>query len=652
MKKKILFIITLLLLLNSYFIFSSNEELDGKIINKIVFKGLKKAKKKEITPLITSKEGTLLDLMLIDQDYQRLFSLGYFEEIYISTEPAYDKETKKLIPEMLDLIFEFIEKSTVRKTIFRGNKNISYGFLMDDITIKRGDFLDLASIHSDISAIIDKYHKKGFNYIKVDYEIFTNEELKEKNKVDLIFKIEEGIETYVAEIVINGNDNVSDFTLKNKMKTKERKFFGLQKGVFIESEFYQDIEDMKKYYKEQGYYLIEILEPEVTRYEIEENEQKREIIRIKIHIKEGNQFRYGGMVIQGNKIFTNEDLTFGMKLKKGQLFNYTKFQEDLFTLQTKYTDSGYIQTMIQDEYDIDYDNKIITVKIDIKESKRSYIEAIYFRGNEKTKNYVLERVISTEVGEIFNSNRLMASIIRLYNLGFFAKVEYDIQQGSAQGLLKITYLLEEQLTAEVRFGLQIPANKWPPEITLFGEITERNWLGRELQISGKVDASLYKQGFNFSLDDPWFLNLPWNLGASAKFYHNWDRTVQRKIEFSDKEDYWEANNDGTTDTDVIDNIPEQDVRDWYNAEFAKDDTINKNYLNANGEFLNMGVHNLNFELSTRTGYRFLKYFSVSGNISVEPIYTWLPADNGDVDDIVSVSYQDAINNNNGWSVRA
>ena len=77
MKKKILFIITLLLLLNSYFIFSSNEELDGKIINKIVFKGLKKAKKKEITPLITSKEGTLLDLMLIDQDYQRLLSRRY-----------------------------------------------------------------------------------------------------------------------------------------------------------------------------------------------------------------------------------------------------------------------------------------------------------------------------------------------------------------------------------------------------------------------------------------------------------------------------------------------------------------------------------------------------------------------------------------------
>ena len=36
-----------------------------------------------------------------------------------------DEQTKAEIPGMLNLIFEMVEKPTIRKTIFRGNKNVS-----------------------------------------------------------------------------------------------------------------------------------------------------------------------------------------------------------------------------------------------------------------------------------------------------------------------------------------------------------------------------------------------------------------------------------------------------------------------------------------------------------------------------------------------
>lgn len=663
--------------------FSDSGDLEGKLVYRIILKGLKKAKKKEILSTIKSLEGAPLDLNIIDQDYQALYALGFFEEIYVSTESAIDPETKMEIPGMLNLVFEFIEKPTIRKKIFRGNVNMSFGFLMDDINIKRGDFLDIGQIHSDISAIIDKYHSKGFNYVKVDYETFQNEELKEQNQVDIIFIIDEGLETYVSEIILEGNEKITDFTLKNKLKTKERKFLGLQKGVFIESEFYEGLEEIKKHYRDQGFYLVEIYEPEITRYEIEENEQKKEIIRIKIYIKEGNQYKFGGLEVEGNKIFTKEDLLYGLKLKKGQLFNYTKYQETLYTLQTKYTDAGYIQTIINDEPIIDDENETITIKISIVESKRSYIEAVYFKGNEKTKNYVLERTVVTEVGEIFNSSKLMASLIKLHNLGFFSNVEYDIQQGSAPGLLKITYIMEEQQTAEIRFGLQIPANKWPPEITLFAELAEKNFLGRELQFSGKVDVSLYKQGFDISIDDPWFLNYPWSLGASLKLYHNWHETAYRKINFEDKLAYWESENNfmdlfGYNPTvgeinelsekieqaidsngesieegdplNEINDLSENEVRVYYHDKADGNNTINRNYIGHGNDFFNVGVHDLNFEASLRTGYRFLKYFSISGGLSVEPLYTWLPSINGDVEDL-DEGWEKLISSYNGWTVK-
>ncbi|HOL56637.1 MAG TPA: outer membrane protein assembly factor BamA [Spirochaetota bacterium] len=641
--KKIFFLIVILV---SLFYISSDEiEVEGKIVYKIIFKGLKKVKERELKSVQQFKEGMQFDPMLIDQDYKSFFDLDYFDDIIVKADKATDEKGGE-IPGMINIIYEFKEKPTIRKIIFKGNNNIPYGYLIGDITIKRGDFVKKSTIVSDIYTIKDKYQKKGFNYVEVDYELFTNDELKSKNQVDLIFNIKEGIETYISEIIIEGNEKFSDFSLKNRMKTKEKKFLGLQKGTFIASDFYQDIEDLKKYYREQGFYFVEIFEPEVNRYEVvEEENKKREVIKIRIQIKEGSQYKYGRLKIEGNKIFTYDDLTYAMKLRPGNILNYSKFQEDMFSLQKKYNDSGYVQTQVSYEPEVDEENKIITFKVKIVESKLSYIEAVYFKGNVKTKNYVLYRAIYTEVGQIFDSSKLIASIYGLYNLGFFSKVDYDIQVGSAEGLLKITYILEEQSTAEIRFGMQITTNKWPLDITLFGEITEKNFLGRELTIGGKIDLSLYKQGFEFRLEDPWFLNYPWSLGTSLKFYHNWTQKVYRKLTIEDYQTY--AKSSGASP-----NPTENDVRVFYDNTYANKDEENPNYVGYGpGNWWTMGISDLTFELGLSTGYRFLKYFSVGGSYTLSPIYTFM-LDNSLIDQVYSYSYRQLLKENNGWSVKS
>jgi outer membrane protein insertion porin family len=640
----------LLVLLCSTFIYAQDDFDGDSIIHKIVLKGLKKAKRKDILSTLGMKEGMILDYSQLEVEEQNLLALDYFEQIKFYEELAKD-DAGNLLPNMKDLIIEFYEKPTIRKIMFRGNKNISYGFLINDLTIKRNEFFNKSVVISDISAILERYYKKGYNYAEVDYELFSNEELEKLNQVDLIFTINEGIETFVQEIILEGvdegntitNKRISDFTLKSKMKTKERKFLGLQKGVFIESDFYQDLEELRKYYRDQGYYFIEILEPEINRYEIVEEEQEREVIRIKIRIIEGNQYRFGGLILEGNKIFTDDDLTFSLKLKKGSIFNFSKFQEDLFSIRKKYTDSGYVQTMIEEQPVVDDKNSTISFRLKISESKRSYIESVYFRGNTKTKDYVLYRAVFTEVGQIFDSSKLMSSIVGLYNLGFFSKVEYDIQQGSADGLLKVTYLLEEQSTAEVRFGMQITTNKWPPDVNFFAEITERNWLGRELVLGGKVDLSVYKQGFEFKLDDPWFFNLPWSLGTSMEFYHTWDHKILKQLSNEDFEQYEQLSG-------VKSGYSESDVRNYFNERYLNNDPNNPNYVNAKGDLTKMGIHTMNFRFAARTGYRWAKYFFVQGEYSLSPTYNFMPY--GDIKDIYYSEYRDLLEENDGWSLKS
>jgi len=626
---------------------------ENQTIYKIVFRGNLRVRPAEITSVIKTMEGMPLNLALLEEDYYALLGLDKFEDVKFFTEEAINERTNQSIPGMVNLIFEFVEKPTVRRVIFNGNKSVSYGFLSTDINIERNKFFSRSELLTDINAIIDRYKKQGFNQVQVTWELFSDEEyLQQNNQVDIIININEGMETYVSNIVFEGNNIFSEFTLENIIKTKERKFLGLQKGTFDNAEFTADIEELRKYYRDRGYINVEIYEPQINRQIITENDITVETIEIKIVINEGNRYRFGELIIEGNRLFSYDDLTYNMKTRAGYIFNYSRFREDIYGINQKYTNSGYIQTQITENQIIDEENFIISYKLNITESERSYIESVSFSGNTKSKDYVLRRAVYTEEGDIFTSDALMASIIGLYNLGFFSEVEYDIQGGSAPGLLKITYLVKEQSTAELRFGLQVTTNKWPPEVTFFGEITERNLLGREMTISGKVEASPYKQGFEFSWEDAWFWNYPWLLGGSVKFYHNWNNQVLRVLSDDDYNAFYKANPNRL-------GASEQEIRDYFNDKYANNDQNNPNYLGKTGDIFQRGLNDISFELSPRMGYRFAKYFSVSGSYLLSPIFTFLNPANGSRDDIFSDYYKNLLNEEpdangwwGGWSVKS
>ncbi len=650
--KRLSFLLTLFLFAVSIININCEESADnlnGKIIRKIVLKGARLSLKNEIQNTMLLHEGMSFDISLVEQDYLSLMELNYFTDVEIFTEKAKDSRSKLELEGMIDVVYNFKEKPSIAKVIFKGQKAIGLAFLLGDVTVKQGDMVDKAAIITDVTALEKKYKDKGFNYAKVEYEIFENEQLKAKNQVHLIFNITEGLETYISEINIEGNTNISDNTIKNKIKTKERKMFGLQKGTFIESTFYEDIELIKTIYKDQGYVKVEIQKPEIVKYTVQEKTVTREAVKITIRLTEGNQYRYGGIEITGNKIFTYDDLTYFMKLKKDQLFSYSKFMMDMYYLDLKYRNAGYVETEINEEPVFDDETKTITYKLNIVESKRSYIEAVYFKGNTKTKTYVLERAVYTKTGDIMDQSNLTLSRDVLMGMGYFNNVTFEIQRGSTSGLLKIIYILEERNTAELKLGVTISTSSWPINASLFAEINEKNFLGRELNMSGKIEASLYKQGLEVKLSDPWFMNLPVSLGTSVSFYHNWTQKVLRRLTADDYYDY-----DGS-------NPSEDDIRDEYDDDAGDTVENNKNYYGAtgSGSWGTMGLHDLSFNWATNLTYRFLRFFRVSAAYSMTPIYTFLPSVGTDseeeylkkVETIYSESYRKALINNDGWSLK-
>ena len=85
-----------------------------------------------------------------------------------------------------------------------------------------------------------------------------------------------------------------------------------------------------------------------------------------------------------------------------------------------YYSKGYILSKIDSIYD-DPDG---TLNLSITEGK---INKIMITGNEKTKEYVIERNIMTEPGTVYNENQVKQDLVRLYSTQAFKDVTRTIE---------------------------------------------------------------------------------------------------------------------------------------------------------------------------------------------------------------------------------
>ena len=225
--------------------------------------------------------------------------------------------------------------------------------------------------------------------------------------------------------------------------------------------------------------------------------------------------------IEGNTVIsTDEILTYLMPMK-GKPQNIAQLNEAIAKIQDCYSSKGYILARIDSVTD-DPDG---TVNISIKEGT---VNKIMISGNEKTKDYVIERNILTEPGMIYNENLLKEDLVRLYATQAFKDVTREIEPTEEPDKYDITINVEEQRTASVSIGGGIDS------VTgVFGSvgIADNNFLGRNerLSLNGIVgtgvilnDASIKRR-----------MNLQAELSYFKPYFYNADTSLMSKIFYRD-----------------------------------------------------------------------------------------------------------------------
>lgn len=225
--------------------------------------------------------------------------------------------------------------------------------------------------------------------------------------------------------------------------------------------------------------------------------------------------------IEGNTVISTDEILSYLLPMKGKPQNIGDLNEAIAKIQDCYSAKGYILARIESVSD-DPDG---TVNINIKEGK---INRILISGNEKTKDYVIERNVLTEPGQVYNENLLKEDLIRLYATQAFKDVTREIEPTDEPDKYDITINIEEQRTASISVGGGIDS------VTgVFGSvgIADNNFMGRNERISLNGIA-----GTGVILNDSSIkrrMNLQAELSYFKPYFYNADTSLMSKIFYRD-----------------------------------------------------------------------------------------------------------------------
>lgn len=440
---------------------------------------------------------------------QRLWNLDLFSDIQLLVD--------KKVGNGAYILIKVKELPILDNIKFVGNDEFSDKDLKEKISLVKGQVITPQTV-KDIEYNLKKiYLDEGYPMVEVTVDQFINT----YNEAQLRVKIKEGNKISVRNIRFVGNSHISSGDLKGAMEeTAERKWWKFwDKARYNKKGFEKDSVLIVELYQEKGY------KDAVVESTTKKLSADKEDIDITIKVNEGQRYKIGTIDFTGNTIYKDSVLIERLNMKKGDIYDMKKFQQNLRGNETQtdiaslYLDNGYLNYK-SDVEEIVKDNNVVDLNIRITEKNQFRVGLINFNGNTKTQDKVMRRELYTLPGQYFNKSNLIRSVRQLSSLNYFnpEKFNYDVGLRN-DSTVDVTYMLEEkssdQLNASVGYSqsfgfsgsLGLTFNNFDiadPISGGAGQILAFNW---DFGSTGTY------QTFRISFTEPWLYNTPTSVGV-------------------------------------------------------------------------------------------------------------------------------------------
>ncbi|MGL4511006.1 BamA/OMP85 family outer membrane protein, partial [Cetobacterium sp.] len=242
-----------------------------------------------------------------------------------------------------------------------------------------------------------------------------------------------------------------------------------------------------------------------------------------------------GVQIKGNTKYTTEELKSLINIEPGKVLNLNNLRDARDKILKKYNEDGYVLAEIED-IDLTGGNDLTIVINEGTVDKVNFTKMVTKQKGQrrkatdtllKTRDYVVEREIEIQPGEVFNINDYNETVSNLMRTGYFKNVKYETKPapGENQGV-DLVLLLEEERTATLQGAVS-----YGSEIGLLGmlSVKDMNWQGKgqELGVTFEKSDENYTS-FSINFSDPWIKGtdrISWGWSLYKNEYENSDSVL-------------------------------------------------------------------------------------------------------------------------------
>ncbi|HSK71736.1 MAG TPA: POTRA domain-containing protein, partial [Pyrinomonadaceae bacterium] len=368
--------------------------------------------------------------------------------------------------------------------------------------------------------------------------IEVKEEEVSATSIAITFDVDQGNRSRIVDIEFEGNEVFSDGELRGALQL-------VKESGLITRFTGQDILDLRKlqydlqknvrdYMFSKGYFQARIGEPQVEGLGYKRTgipilgtlplpliSSKDDTLKIIVPVTEGKIFRVGELNVEGNSIFSDQQILGYIGLQKGEVANGKRLRDAVYDdLKKVYGAQGFVlyDAEFEPEFKDNPNNPnegIVDITINIDEGRQFRLRRLEFVGNTFTRDRVLRREFLMNEGDIYNQLALENSVLRLNQTGYFdpidkerdVEIRTDQDQGDVDTIVKVA----EKGRQQISFNGGISGIGG----SFFGlEYSTNNLLGRGEVLSFAFGTGNRQHSFQFTFQEPYLRDRPVSVGFS------------------------------------------------------------------------------------------------------------------------------------------
>lgn len=504
-----------------------------QLVESVDIQGNRRLKDEDLLYYIKTREGDVYNQAQLERDLKELLSLNFFDKT------ATRVLTEEGVRGGVNVIFEVRELPIIRDLQFEGLKAVPESDLLkafreQRVGISKEAVYNPVNAQKAVRVIRELLASKGYPNAKITIE----EEEVSATSIAVNFNVDQGYRSRIVEIEFEGNEKFSDGELRNQLQlVQETGLISRFKGtdiLDIRKLEYDLQKNVRSYMFSKGYFQARIGDPEVVGLGYKRTDflplitiplplisSKDDTLKIIVPVTEGRVFRVGELKVEGNSIFSEQQILAYVGLQKGEIANGKRLQDAVYEdLKKLYGSQGFVNynAEFNPEFRENPDNPnegIVDITITIEEDRQFRLRRLEFTGNTFTRDRVLRREFLINEGDIYNQISLERSVIRINQTQYFDPVDKDkdveIRTNEDQGDVDVIVNVRE------RGRQQISLNGGISGIggSFFGlEYSTNNLLGRGETLSLQFGLGNRQQQFSFTFQNPYFRDRPISVGMT------------------------------------------------------------------------------------------------------------------------------------------